>query len=203
MCEPTTLMLGLSIAGTAFSAMQQYQAQQYAHQQSQMEQQYANYNYEAQKQATWQDAMRQIQQLSTQSGQIDAEAADKTMERRIEAMKARAKAAVAAGEAGIGGLTPEAIQQSITAEAGRDISTIESNRAAKQAQNIHEKTQAWHRGQTVGLAPYISQAGKPSLAGTLVSAGLSIGGAYAGYKAGQPKTGATNTYKHHRADGKH
>jgi hypothetical protein len=188
MCDFGMAALAIGIASTAMSAAQQYQQQKYANAVSEHEAAYAQQNYQYQKDANWRDAVQQMQQIAAQSSQIDSASMDEQTQRRIEAMKARARAAAAAGEAGIGGsITAGAWEQDASAEAGRDIATMESNRRNKQSQAEYEHRQAWNRGQTVGLAPYVTTTGKPSLAGAVIGAGLSIGGQYAGYKAKQPE----------------
>lgn len=200
MCELTT---ALTIGSLVVGGLTAYQQQSYAHDVSESQNEYARRNYELQADAAKQEAAMMASQLNIQSAQINDEAADEKFSRMREAMKARARAVVAAGEAGIAGVTPDLIEKNIVAQAGQDMATIESNRQKKQQQNAYERRAAMKRGETVGLAPYVGVSKKPSLAGAMISAGIGIGGAYADYKSNQPKKVSTSSYKPHRSDGRH
>lgn len=99
MCEPTTVMIGLSALSIAMTA----------------------YAANEQKKAT--NAAAAVQQQ-----QINDQASAETDNRIREAREARARARVGAAESGVMGGSVDALMSDILFQSGRDVSLIEKNR---------------------------------------------------------------------------
>ena len=93
---------------------------------------------------------------------IDERAASsqQLIQKRIEALKARSKAATAAGEGGVTGLSVDAMLSDYEAQEGRQLEAIHTNFDLKKQRNADEATNAYH--QAIGRINSVRQASKPS-----------------------------------------
>lgn len=170
MCNPAALAVTSAVMsiGSAVTGYQGARAQQKL-QQYQYEQNQVNTN------AALRDNYQSTQQRMAQES---AAAAQQVEERKLQALKEQSTARVAAGEAGVTGLSVEAVLGDIAASAGRDVSNIQQNRdwSLEQlgSQLRSQRTQAAYRlgsvmpGQKVSPVPFLLQAG-----GGVASAGSS------------------------------
>lgn len=161
MCEPTTLMLGLSVASAVsgyFGQRQSAKAQQ----------------------AAYMNSMNaQLGDLDAQSQEIEGTAAGEKSDLAIEALRKIGAARVASGENLGMGNTVSALIQDQYAQYGRNVTGIEVNRQRAQKQNVRER-----EGVRTSTAGKIAGIEKPSL----ISTGLQVASAGAEYYAGQPTT---------------
>lgn len=182
MCEPTMLLMG---AMSVMSAVKGFQQQSAAYAQAQQQQEYMNQNYTAQALAAKDAAQANINAITAQQQEVSEAADAEAMERQIEASRERARAVVAAGEAGLGGITPALLERDVMGAAGRDITTIQRNKASQIMQGQRDKQAARRSGTTVGNAPIVNMPTKPSIGGAALEAGLGIGAGYLDYKSTQ------------------
>jgi hypothetical protein len=82
------------------------------------------------------------------------------IQKRIEALKARSKAAVAAGEGGVTGLSVEAMLGDYEAQEGRQLEAIHTNFDLKKQRNVDDANNAYHN--TINRINSVRQASKPS-----------------------------------------
>ncbi len=132
MCEPTSIMMGLSIASSVSSFMGgQQQASSVAD--AQDDNLNAYYKQTAQKQT-----------------EINEAAASDTLERRKQGMVDRAESVTAAGESGALGFTSDRLISDSLMQQGTDITFIENNRsnAVKQTNNENKSAQANAQSRT-------------------------------------------------------
>lgn len=144
----------------------------------------ANDAADAQTKAAEQQYAANMAALEEQQKQINQDAADKQSIRALEAMKERGRLAASAGEMGVtGNSVDKALQESLFNE-GTDISMIEANRKNGVAQNTRNMDAAG-----VQMVSNINQANAGR--GTLLGAGLGIGGAVVGgYNMNAQRTAA-------------
>jgi vacuolar-type H+-ATPase subunit H len=88
------------------------------------------------------------------------QASAELLEKKIKAAQARSKAVVAAGEAGISGLSVDAVMGDIFAQEGRQTAAIMQNFETRQHHNADEMTATYH--QTVGRIHSVRTAASPS-----------------------------------------
>lgn len=193
MCEPTTIMLGVStaaaMAGAVAQARAQAQAQQQAHQ-AQM----SAYNQQLalnQNQRThlgteygYDDAALQVQQQ-----QADQAASGDMSERARQAMMERGKLIAAASSNGTGGSAAARMGNTINYEEGTDLATMENNRASH-VQQIQNQRRASARGVNYQGSTIIdpnkpnapSGVDKTALGIQLIGIGANAGATYYNYK---------------------
>lgn len=87
-------------------------------------------------------------------------ASQELFEKQQEAMKARATAAVSAGEAGVSGLSVDALMGDFLAQQGRQSAAIQTNFEIKKQYNVDEAEATYHN--TVGRINSVRKAAKPS-----------------------------------------
>lgn len=172
MCEPVSLAIA-SFAVSAASTVSGYMAQSQAADQQ-------NALYEANRKnaiAAHEDTNRAL--TNRQSQEMDAAAAEK-FDVALDAKKARATNVVAAGEAGVSGLSVEALLREFSGREARYVDRVDENLDMSMAQLQDEKRASGFR--TVDRINSVQRAVKPSF----LDAGLKIAGAgldaYTGYK---------------------
>lgn len=117
MCEPTTLAIALPIITTelgALGAFAQYKEQ--------------NRAFEENKQNAFQSMRDQYRAINERQMQESDAAGQKIGARILQNRKAMASSRVAIGESGMSGVTLERVVSDIDKQAGRDVSTIQTNR---------------------------------------------------------------------------
>ncbi len=114
-----------------------------------------------------------------QIGQIQNQAAIDMSERAKVALQERARLRVAAGEFGVGGISPDIAEKRSLFSEGYDLSTIDNNRTAAQRQAVREGRSAQARTLTG-----IYQNRAPDA----LASSLTIASNVAGIKASQPTT---------------
>lgn len=87
-------------------------------------------------------------------------ASQQLFQKRIEALKAKSKAAVAAGEGGVTGLSVDAMLSDYEAQEGRQLEAIHTNFDLKKNRNADDLTATYHN--TVSRINSVRQASKPS-----------------------------------------
>jgi hypothetical protein len=102
-------------------------------------------------------------------------ASQELFEKQITAMKARATAVTSAGEAGVTGLSVDALENDLLAQQGRQMQAIQTNWDIKQAHQADEMQSTYH--QTVARINSVRKAVAPSPLGFIFQA---IGGAAKG-----------------------
>lgn len=102
-------------------------------------------------------------------------ASQELFEKQVTAMKARATAAVSAGESGVTGLSVDNLEQDLLAQQGRQMQAIQTNWEIKQQHAADEKEANYH--QTIGRINSVRQARSPSPLGYIFQG---IGGALKG-----------------------
>lgn len=102
-------------------------------------------------------------------------AAQELFEKRIAAMRAKATAAVAAGEGGVSGLSVAALEQDLGAQLGRQEAAIQTNYEIKKMGNYDEAVASYHN--TIGRINSVRAAAKPSPVGFIFQA---LGGVASG-----------------------
>ncbi len=110
------------------------------------------------------------EQAKIEQDQIDNQAGQQEAERRAAARQERASARAAAAEAAVGGNSLAALEADIEAAAGRDITTIESNRK----NGIHVSQSTINARKRVASAEAVS--------GVVSSAASGASSAYDNYK---------------------
>jgi hypothetical protein len=174
MCDPVSITM---VAMTALSATAgQQQARQGAKAQTRM--------YEANNANANKAVVDAYQQNQTRAFQEKAAASDAIQQRRLEETKQLSTGRVAAGEAGITGLSVDALLAEISGNAGRDVSTVDQNLdwTLDQLSNQQKGAQSQAQSQINSMAPGSKPSGW--------SAALQIGqGAVAGYGHHQKTTG--------------
>jgi len=151
MCEPATIMMGLSIAQGVSSFVG---GQQQADSQSDA----AIANYEA-----FQEQTRVKQE------QINEEYRNKDFERRKEGQRARAEAMTAAGESGALGFTADRMIADTFMQQGFDLVAMENNRNNAIKQTNQENNSAHARTQSSVNTAYSDAPG-------FIETGLQVGG---------------------------
>lgn len=166
MCEPTQIMMGLSIASSVSSFVGgQQQASSAAD--AQEDNLNAYYKQTAQKQK-----------------EINEAAASDAVERRKQGMIDRAESMVSAGESGALGFTSDRLISDSLMQQGTDITILENNRKNAIKQTNNENTSARANAQSRTNQAYSNAPG-------LIETGLQIG---SDYYSGQQKikTGTLN-----------
>lgn len=164
MCEPTTIMLAISVAGAAMSYVQQQQQAKAAQSSAQ---QAANVN---------------AQVYAKQQEQIDAQAAEQMSERGKQALIERAKLRVLGAESGITGNSTDQLERQSMFNEGSDMATLEGHRRNQQDQAYLDA-----KGGVAAAQGRMNAIKQPSLIGT----GLQIAGSYYGYKGEQERVKRT------------
>lgn len=103
-------------------------------------------------------------------------ASQELQEKQIEAMKARATAAVSAGEAGVTGLSVDALEQDFLAQQGRQTQAIQTNFEIKQQYYADEMNATYHNA--VARINSVQRAAKPSPLPYIFQALGGVAGAY-------------------------
>lgn len=154
MCEPTTIMMGLSLATAAGTAIQTVNQQ--------------NKMADAQEKALTDASAQSATQAQIEQAQINEQATDELSLRARTALSERARLRVAAAESGVGGQTTQRVVNNPYTQAGWDMSRIRSNtQKAKQQSSLNAQ------GRAAGYASQASSIQRGSMAG----AGLQIAGA--------------------------
>lgn len=168
MCEPTTLMAlqVASAAGGLVATQQAADQQAYANRQNYNNQMTAYRYNTANANAT---KVQEAENLAAKKMDINA-----------ETIRKQATAAVAAGEAGVSGLSVDGLLASIGAEGGRAVSNAETNYLRADRAIETDKMNIWS-----GTASNIGQMKTPASPDYL-TAGLKIGTAIDTYKRGGP-----------------
>lgn len=152
MCDPVTAAAAAMAIAGAGSAITQHQAQE-----NQAKVQDAL--YEQNRLNAYQSMRNQYLGLQNRQSQEIQAASQKIEERERLAMEDTATARVAAGEAGVTGLSVERVLRDIGANASRDVSTVEQNRdwtvsqLSDEAQGIASQTQSRINGVSQGVKP--------------------------------------------------
>lgn len=162
MCDPTGGVATLALLTVASGAMQ--------YQQQKQDSKFMRNQLEAEGQLN-------AEATNDQIGQIKNQATIDISERAKAALQERARLRVAAGEFGVGGVSPDISEKRSMFAEGTDISTIDSNHRAARKQAVLEG-----RGAQARTLTGIYQNRAPD---ALASA-LTIGANVAGIKAGQP-----------------
>ena len=167
MCVATIPALGIiaSIgqAVVGFAAASQAAAEQNAY-------------WEENRRAAIQAANDRYAALAYQTLQEREKASQELFEKQIEAMKARATAAVSAGEAGVTGLSVDALMQDFLAQQGRQFQAIKTNYEIRKQYNYDEAVAYYHH--TIGRINSVRRASKPSPLPFVFQALGGIAGAY-------------------------
>ena len=119
-----------------------------------------NAYYEANRRAAIQAANDRYAALAYQTLQEREKASQELMEKQIEAMKARATAAVSAGEAGVTGLSVDHLMGDLLAQQGRQFQAIKTNYEIRKQYNADEAVAYYH--QTISRINSVRRASKPS-----------------------------------------
>lgn len=168
MCEPATI---IAISAAALSAASGIGQGISAKKTAEAQRDYAM-------RAGERNASQVASALNLRQAQQNVAATQEKSERALQAMRDRSKAIVAAGEAGVAGVSPEMIQKTIMGQGYSDISTLESNRIAAVQQSQLQKEQTYSNMYSNANIAIPSV----DFIGPLASAGLQIGGAYGDYK---------------------
>lgn len=156
-------VVGIAQAAVGFAqAQQQAAAQEAQHQQNRLDAiAAANDRYAALNRKTLQEQEAASQQL---------------MEKRIEATKAEATAYVASGEAGVTGLSVDALMQDFRAQQARREASIYTNFEYQRMANEDEADATYH--QTVGRINSVPRPAKVSAAPYIVQGLGAVAGAF-------------------------
>jgi hypothetical protein len=119
-----------------------------------------NAYYDANRKAAISAAGDRYAALNNKTLQERASASQELFEKQIDALRTRATATVAAGEAGVTGLSVDALQQDLLAQQGRQMQAIQHNFEIKRQSNEDEAIATYHN--TVGRINSVRQASKPS-----------------------------------------
>lgn len=160
MCEPTTIMLGISAAS---SAMAYVGGQQ---------------NAAATASAARDNLNRQAVVQTEQQTQLNAQATDKKTQAQRQAEIAQGRLAAVSGESGVA-LNGDILLRDSEMAKATDIATIEANRVASIKQSKNDMGALETNADNITMDAY-------NKAPTLIGTGLQIGGAYADYKSKQP-----------------
>jgi hypothetical protein len=98
--------------------------------------------------------------LNNKTLQERAQASAELLQKQTEALKARATATASAGEAGVTGLSVDALQTDFLAQQGRQSEAIEVNFETARANNADEAVATYHN--TIGRINSVRTAAKPS-----------------------------------------
>lgn len=180
MCLAMAPLLGIaSFASSTMGAVAQYQQEsQVAQQQNAFYVQNANAANDAARAA-----------YANQNNQIDqarASADQNVFERRVQALKARGTAQNAAGEAGVTGLSVDALMSDYSAAEGRGVDSVDTNFNTER-ENILAQMQAT-QSQTTARINGVQRVQPPSFLGAAVRI---AGGALNAFSIG---TGRTSSY---------
>jgi hypothetical protein len=104
-------------------------------------------------------------------------AAQEKFQKQIEAMRAKATAATAAGEGGVTGISVDNLEQDLAAQHGRQVQAIETNYEIKNMGNYDEAVASYHNA--IGRINSVRAAAKPSPLGFIFQA---LGGIAGGMK---------------------
>lgn len=174
MCNPMALAIA-SFAMQAGSTWVQYQSDKAS----------ANYQtqlYEANRQQSIIDMQHQLADANTRQLQEQQAAAQSIDERRRKALMEASTAKAAAADRGVSGFTVGALLAQVMGDAGRDVTTIETNRDWNVGQIEREK--AGIRSNAISRIHSVAPGIKPSG----LAAALKIGGAamssYGSYQTG-------------------
>lgn len=167
----TLLLSGASTAAGVVGQMQQQKAQQSA----------ANRQRDAEMQA-YRDNIVASNTKMVQEGQAATEKADRAA---LEARKAKATAITSAGEAGVSGMTVDALLRDISGQGLENVSAVEANYLRQREADIYERDNL--RNSTISGLNSIKPATSPDYLG----AALKIGSSYGQYRK---DTGATSLY---------
>ncbi len=141
-----------------------------------------NAYYESNRRAAIAAANDKYASINNNTIQEKEAASQKLFEQRIEALRAESKAKVSAGEAGITGLSVDAILGDIQAQQGRRTASIETNFENVKERNVDESVAMYH--QTVGRINSVRQASKPSALPFIIQGIGGIAGAAKGANFG-------------------
>ncbi|MEJ5084947.1 hypothetical protein [Brucella pseudogrignonensis] len=178
--------VGMAIAQFAISAattVMSFGAEQAAYKAQQ--QQYENNRIEANKAATDNYAATQLRMQQEQKA-----ASQELQKTQTEAAQARATAQVAAGEAGVSGLSVDALIGDFYNQEGQYERTLDNNMQMQADALRADMDGTMH--QTASRINSVSQGQKPSFAGAAVrilSGGLESYGTYQRYKTAAKQTG--------------
>lgn len=140
-------VLSIAQAGAGFAAANQQANEQNAY-------------YERNRQAALASMRDRYASLSYNTSQEREAASQKLFQKRIEALKAKSKAATAAGEGGVTGLSVDALLSDFEAQEGRNLEAIHTNYEIKKQHNVDEGVSTLHN--TIGRINSVRQASKPS-----------------------------------------
>lgn len=177
MCGPAAAMAALAVASTAYSIDQQNSQAAYQREQA-----------DKQNKATLDNYMTQQRLLNMQDAQETDQATLAKQQQQLQAQKAIATQRVAAGEAGISGLSVDSIFADVMRQAGGNISTINRNLSDSQAQR-NEQRQALRYNSN---AQFVNR--NQFKGASMLGAGLQLASAAgSAYTAAGGKFGATDS----------
>lgn len=157
MCTPLAL---LGFAVSAVSGVMQYQGQK-------AEYKAAAAAKKANDEAAQQAAVDRLASQELRRDQEEESAAQKKQEARIEGLKARSTARTAAGEAGVTGLSVDALLQDLTAQEGRYEASVDNNLKITDGYLRGEMKSTQH--EAVARINSVATPTKPSFGSTLVN----------------------------------
>lgn len=174
MCNPMALAIASFVMQAGSTVMEHKTASAQAKLQTQQ--------YEDNRRLAMADMQRQMADANTRILQERQAAAQSVDERRRLALMEASSARAAAADRGVAGFTIGALLAQVMGDAGRDVSTIETNRDWSTGQIEREK--AGIRSQTISRINSMA----PGIGPNALATGLKIGGAalnsYSGYKSG-------------------
>ncbi len=166
MCDPiSATVAGLSVVS---NIMQTSQARKQA---------------SAQQAAVQQDTAQQMELMKAQALQISNQADQQKSEAALAIMRAKASAAVAAAEGGVGGNSVAVQQNELGWQGAKDLAQIEANKAATLMQNQLDARGIAARGQS-----QINQikSSTPTWLGTGLRIGVGLADSYQGWNNRNP-----------------
>lgn len=98
--------------------------------------------------------------LNNKTLQERQRATQELFQKQIEALQTRATATVSAGEAGVTGLSVDALEQDLLAQQGRQRAAIETNYEIERSYNQDEAVATYHN--TISRINSVRQAARPS-----------------------------------------
>lgn len=166
MCEPATLSLalgGLAIVSSVASGITSYVGQQ---QQANAQAAYQAQLMQARNQEIMENSrlaqesyLRQVQQLNLRQTQEDEKASQEIQQTQIEAAQARARTRVAAGEAGISGLSVDSLFRDFYMQEDIFKESVRRNRefGRLQSQEDAKGFRAQAEGRIASIRPYVPE----------------------------------------------
>ena len=180
MCNPAIAVAAFTAAASAYSINEQ--ATQANYQQAAAER-----NADNQNKANQENYKLQNSQINQQELQEGTQAAQLKQQQKLDAQKQVASARVAAGEAGVSGLSIDSIFSDVVRQASNNITTIDNNLADSNAQRATERKVLQNNTEAGMQNPSFYKGGN-----ALLGAGLQIGtSAIGAYSAAGGKFGAT------------